>query len=462
MKDKKKKTLFKYGIQENLVEKIIEKGYSKTSIQNISIEKLKSDGFEINEINEIKEKLKRKPILEDVLIDLIFKCGFNCVLCSKSFPLVIHHIIPYEESQDNSFDNLVILCVEHHLGGAHAHYDTGIQNITPSILKNLKERRMNSYGTLTDQTRVDIKSNITDQFKFDKSDKYNEEFSRYSQTSSISLDKCSIALKYCKDGKIQLEKMDYGKAIEIYEDGLKKCDQDKSELYNNIGVANILNENISEAKISFEASIKVNPNNPSPYSNLALIYNSEKNYDKGIELVNKAINIDGEFAIAYGNKGLILINQNKYEEAEESLLRSIDLKPNLGENWNNLAIIYIKRNNNLEKALEFLNKGISHDPKNFNCLINKCRIHIDLDNIEEVEITFNKINKKIVPKELLDIYVWVEGILEFRKGNFDIAQKLFISLQGSKLISVRQINLYLKACEITIRFGGYNETCSSM
>ena len=52
--------------------------------------------------------------------------------------MVIHHIVPYYKTQDNSYDNLVVLCLNHH-GLAHTKSDLGQPPLPPDVLKQKKQ-----------------------------------------------------------------------------------------------------------------------------------------------------------------------------------------------------------------------------------------------------------------------------------------------------------------------------------
>jgi HNH endonuclease len=64
------------------------------------------------EAAEIKRSVTRTPI-EEGLVDLLLeRSNFTCNICKgqKSHGYIVHHIVPYEESQDNTYNNLVVLC----------------------------------------------------------------------------------------------------------------------------------------------------------------------------------------------------------------------------------------------------------------------------------------------------------------------------------------------------------------
>ncbi len=113
---KSKKKLLALGIQEDLVDKIIDLGYTKSSLKNLPKKKLK-DIFTENETDIIYEKVRRKAIPPETIDRMIEEYDWKCPICydiKKVHPLIVHHITQYSESQNNDFDNLILLCLEHH------------------------------------------------------------------------------------------------------------------------------------------------------------------------------------------------------------------------------------------------------------------------------------------------------------------------------------------------------------
>ena len=52
----------------------------------------------------------RPPIPTDVERRLLVECGHRCACCGQPVSLEKAHIIPWSETKDHSFENLVVLC----------------------------------------------------------------------------------------------------------------------------------------------------------------------------------------------------------------------------------------------------------------------------------------------------------------------------------------------------------------
>jgi hypothetical protein len=105
--------LLKYGIHELLADKIVQYGLSVSTIKATSKLNLKNKYSLSNiEVDIIKKAISRKPIEEDVMLNLLLNNDFTCCACkgNKGHTIIIHHINSYETSQDNSYENLAVVC----------------------------------------------------------------------------------------------------------------------------------------------------------------------------------------------------------------------------------------------------------------------------------------------------------------------------------------------------------------
>ena len=98
-------------------------------------------GIEKEEAKRIKKCIKRQPIEMDVVQKLVENSNYLCCCCKgmKSDSYIIHHLVEYEISQDNSYDNFAVLCLNDH---DLAHRGKGITNtlIADQIRRSKLER----------------------------------------------------------------------------------------------------------------------------------------------------------------------------------------------------------------------------------------------------------------------------------------------------------------------------------
>tara|TARA_R110002110_G_scaffold109074_3_gene272177 strand:+ start:13755 stop:15722 length:1968 start_codon:yes stop_codon:yes gene_type:complete len=153
-------------------------------------------------------------------------------------------------------------------------------------------------------------------------------------------------------------------------------------LYNSLGLSALRTNKNKEARRYFNSFLKINQQNPNKkrkytgffhfYNNSALSYIREKNYDKGIELFNKALKMDSlEFkspklyslaldnlSSAYYSKGELTTVLNRLKLANKIKTRINNIS-GLSTN-HNLQFSYYSKINDSKKALYHANKALEY------------------------------------------------------------------------------------------------------
>lgn len=109
--------LLRYGIDSDLASRAANNGLTLTKIKSLSISDIVSRfGMNEAEAKELKKCVIRQPIDIQVLGQLLNSSNFVCCVCkgTKSHAYLVHHIDPYEQTQDNSYNNLIVLCPSDH------------------------------------------------------------------------------------------------------------------------------------------------------------------------------------------------------------------------------------------------------------------------------------------------------------------------------------------------------------
>ena len=91
--------------------------------------------------------IKRTKIRDSTREEVIKAQGGRCALCSLTHPTHIHHIVPARQSCNDAFDNLVLLCQNH-----HDLADSGV--ISPDVLKYYKQIAPSGNVHLDDPTFI--------------------------------------------------------------------------------------------------------------------------------------------------------------------------------------------------------------------------------------------------------------------------------------------------------------------
>jgi len=132
-------TYLQYGVSSELAMKYESLGITVTNLRTLSIEKaIELYHVPLEEVKSIKKCITRQPIDDDVVQRLLENSNFVCCCCKgiKSDSYIIHHIEEYEISQDNTYDNLAVLCLNDH---DLAHSASRLTNrLTPEQIRKSK------------------------------------------------------------------------------------------------------------------------------------------------------------------------------------------------------------------------------------------------------------------------------------------------------------------------------------
>jgi hypothetical protein len=112
-----KQTYIQYGVPSDWAKEYETKGLSAATFKQTTnknlIEKYR---IPLQQVKFVKTCLYREPINEVIVQQLLENNNFLCCLCkgTKSDAYIIHHLVEYSKSQDNSYSNLALLCPNDH------------------------------------------------------------------------------------------------------------------------------------------------------------------------------------------------------------------------------------------------------------------------------------------------------------------------------------------------------------
>jgi len=115
-RDKRVISLLAVGLDSEFATKLVRMGHTLSKLKAASKSDLSKE-FESWEVSQIIEATKRDPIPTATINKLVQESDWKCCICwdvSKGGPVVIHHIAEHSKPRDNRYENLVVLCLNHH------------------------------------------------------------------------------------------------------------------------------------------------------------------------------------------------------------------------------------------------------------------------------------------------------------------------------------------------------------
>lgn len=129
------------GLDSGLAQKVAAAGYTLSRLRATSRSEL-ARLFTKQEVELLWNATRRKAIPEDTLKRLVEECDWKCCLCwdfKKESPIIIHHIVEHSKTQDDSYDNLVILCLNHH-AKAHSKWEISRTPWPTELIRHRKQK----------------------------------------------------------------------------------------------------------------------------------------------------------------------------------------------------------------------------------------------------------------------------------------------------------------------------------
>lgn len=136
----------------------------------------------------------------------------------------------------------------------------------------------------------------------------------------------------------------YDKAIKPYSEAIL-IDENRTEAYNNIGIAY---KELGQNEAAFEAyekALKLNPNDSASHNNFGNLLRNMGDFEAAISHLEKSIAINPNYADAYSNIGAIYKEQKEYEKAEPYYQKALSInKDHTNANFD-MSLIELSRGN---------------------------------------------------------------------------------------------------------------------
>lgn len=160
-----------------------------------------------------------------------------------------------------------------------------------------------------------------------------------------------------------------------------KLDSTNAKYYNTLVDAYFAQNKTRQAKDLLEIMEKKFPNNTDALLKLAELYFLVKQYQKGIDYVNKALKLNENLAKAYYLKGSIYRESGDTARAISSLQTAVEQDSKFEDAFYDLGIIFAARKNPL--AFEYYSNVLKINPSNENARYARARLFQDLEKADE-------------------------------------------------------------------------------
>lgn len=119
---------------------------------------------------------------------------------------------------------------------------------------------------------------------------------------------------------------DYPLAIQYFQAALKK-DRKNALLYNKLGLAQLKNNELVAARVSFQNAVKCNPKYADAVNNIGAVAYIQRNYGPAVKHFKKAVALEETRPSFHVNLGAAWFSQKKIERALAEYTRALELDP---------------------------------------------------------------------------------------------------------------------------------------
>ena len=91
-------------------------------------------------------------------------------------------------------------------------------------------------------------------------------------------------------------------------------------------------------------------------------------------------------------KACALFEKNDAENAKECFKKALEIDSNNSKTLNRIGVC-CSHSGKTDDAIKYFNRAIESDSSNIYPLLNKAKLYVNLDNFEDCEICFDKVNE---------------------------------------------------------------------
>jgi tetratricopeptide (TPR) repeat protein len=221
---------------------------------------------------------------------------------------------------------------------------------------------------------------------------YDDAIKQLSEAVKLDPDSPSA---YNELGRAYAGRKDFGKAIESFNEALAR-DPDLADAYQNRGFAYLDSGNSAKAIADFTRLGKLAGDNAAlrayAYRALGDVYAQQRSYDKAIEALTAAIDVDPDYAWSWATRGLMYMAKNMPAQAVKDYTRAINLIPRWAIYYQNRGSAYatLKR---YQEAIADFTRAIKLDPRLAEAYKNRGTVYKELKQFAKASEDFARYEK---------------------------------------------------------------------
>lgn len=120
----------------------------------------------------------------------------------------------------------------------------------------------------------------------------------------------------------------YFDAHDYYDAAIRKK-PDSAELYNKLGITELMSARLVDARKNFDHAVKLNPRYAEAYNNLGVVEYVQRRYGKATKDYEKAIRFEPNDASYFSNMGTAYFSRKKWDKATKAYARAVNLDPDV-------------------------------------------------------------------------------------------------------------------------------------
>jgi type IV pilus biogenesis/stability protein PilW len=199
------------------------------------------------------------------------------------------------------------------------------------------------------------------------------------------------AIRIFNRGKLLHQEHQYQDAIREYQASIKLDDQNPF-VFNALGLAYAAVRDFAPALKAFNQALALNPDLTDVYNNIGMIYAEQGAKEKAFEAFSRAVrnpNYTTPEKALY-NMGNLYLEDSNLELAEMHFRRAVEKQPRFALGYRGLAKVYLKMNQ-LDLAVSQFQKAVELAPEDAESLFQLARIHQDKGEVEEARNLYRRV-----------------------------------------------------------------------